>query len=266
MGNRRVHVVEQPFVGFDLSVEPHAVVQTRAHKRSVIPANVVGTQDGVEETHVAGVGDDARVQQLVVGQCSVSLNPHLLRGIARSRGAPRQFSDEPLIDGVLALKPFVNLLTVTRGLYAFEQRRDRFRLLNFRSDSLMVETIFFSVKTCLHVVDRSTVLNGDHASSREALAIANAVNFIENGHLGIAGAQKVGVERVHSTLVDGPSGGHEGLRGNLATEYPLAFFVGLGTTKDVDFNSFEVEEVDKEIESFRHVYMVGETAFAYSAV
>jgi hypothetical protein len=67
---------------------------------------------------------------------------------------------------------------------------------------------------------------------------------------------------VHSTLVDRPTGGHECLGRDLASEDPLAFFVGLGSTKDVDLNVFEVEEVDKKIEGFGHAYIVGETAIA----
>jgi hypothetical protein len=66
---------------------------------------------------------------------------------------------------------------------------------------------------------------------------------------------------VHSTLVDRPTSGHEGLGRDLASEDPLAFFVGLGSTKDIDFDGFEVEEVDEKIERFRHGYIVGETAF-----
>jgi hypothetical protein len=171
-----------------------------------------------------------------------------------------------LVDGVLALKPLVNLLTVTRGLDSFEQGRNRFRLLDVWSDSLMIETIFLNVETGLHVVDGPTVLNGDNSPSREAFAIANAVNFVQNRHPGITRAQKVGVKRVHSALVDGPPSGHQGLRGDLATEDSLTLFIGLGATKDVDLNSFKVEEVDEEIESFRHVYMVGETGIVNSLV
>ena len=66
---------------------------------------------------------------------------------------------------------------------------------------------------------------------------------------------------MHATLVDRPARGHQGLGGDLAPEDPLAFFVGLGSTKDIDFNGFEVEEVDEKIERFRHGYIVGETAF-----
>jgi len=47
----------------------------------------------------------------------------------------------------------------------------------------------------------------------------------------------------------------------LTAEDTLAFFVGLGSTKDVDLNVFEVEKVDEKIERFRHAYIVGETAF-----
>jgi hypothetical protein len=66
---------------------------------------------------------------------------------------------------------------------------------------------------------------------------------------------------VHAPLVDRTASGHEGLGGYLTAEDTLAFFVGLGSTKDVDLNVFEVEKVDEKIERFRHAYIVGETAF-----
>jgi hypothetical protein len=67
---------------------------------------------------------------------------------------------------------------------------------------------------------------------------------------------------VHAPLVDRAASGHEGLGGYLTAEDSLTFFVGLGSTKDVDLNVFEVEEVDKKIEGFGHAYIVGETAIA----
>ena len=71
---------------------------------------------------------------------------------------------------------------------------------------------------------------------------------------------------MHATLVDRAARGHQGLGGDLAPEDPLAFFVGLGSSKDIDLDSFEVEELDKKVERFRHGYIVGETAFRYGPV
>jgi hypothetical protein len=45
----------------------------------------------------------------------------------------------------------------------------------------------------LQVEDGLAVLNGDDAASREALAIADAVDVVQNGRSGVAWTQEVGV-------------------------------------------------------------------------
>jgi len=260
VGDWRIHVVEQPLVGLDLTVKPHAVVQAGPHKCPVVPSNVVWSQDGVKETHVTRVGHDASVKKLVVSEGSVGLNPHLLGGFTRSGWTPGEFADETLIDGVLALEPLVDVLTIARRFDALEQRRDCFGLLNIRCGDLMVEAVFFGVEAGLHVVDGSAVLNRHNPAGGEALPVSNPVYFVENWHLGVTGPKKVRVERVHPTLVDRASGSHQGLGGDLASKDPLAFFIGLGAAEDIYLDRFEVEQMDKKIERFRHGYIVGETA------
>jgi len=65
-------------------------------------------QGRVEEAHVTGVGDHARVQQWIVGQLSVGLDPDLLARLFAASWTPRDFADEALVDGVLALGPFID--------------------------------------------------------------------------------------------------------------------------------------------------------------
>ncbi len=81
-GDRRVGVVEQPLVGPERPVEPHAVVEAGAHEVGVVPAHRVGLEDGVEQRHVRGVGGHAGVQQRVVGQLAVGPDPQPLVGLA----------------------------------------------------------------------------------------------------------------------------------------------------------------------------------------
>ena len=83
VGVRAVHVVEQPVVGPEGPVEPHAVVQAGAHELGVVPAHLVGGEHGVEQRHVRGVGGDAGVQQGSSGSVAVGPDPHPLDGLAR---------------------------------------------------------------------------------------------------------------------------------------------------------------------------------------
>jgi hypothetical protein len=49
------------------------------------------------------------------------------------------------------------------------------------------------------------------------------------------------MERVHSSSLDGATGGHQGLGGNLTPEGALAGVIGVTSPKDIDLNGFEVE-------------------------
>ena len=99
---------------------------------------------------------------------------------------------------------------------------------DFGHGDLMGQALFGSMKAGLQVKNGLTVLNGDDAASREALAIADAVDVVQNGRSGVAWTQEIGMQRVHSaiTVVDSAGGGHEGLTGHLSTENALAIFLG----------------------------------------
>ena len=99
---------------------------------------------------------------------------------------------------------------------------------DFGHGDLMRQALFGSMKAGLQVKDGLAMLNGHDAASREALAIADAVDVIQNGRSGVAWTQEIGMQRVHSaiTVVDGAGGGHEGLTGYLSTENALAIFLG----------------------------------------
>ena len=88
---RRVLAVEQPFVGSEGPVEPHRVVEAGHEQVGGAPAAAVGEQRGVEQRHVAGVGEDARVEDRIVGQATVGAQPHTLvrrQGLAAVRRVP----------------------------------------------------------------------------------------------------------------------------------------------------------------------------------
>ena len=92
----------------------------------------------------------------------------------------------------------------------------------------MVRSGLVVVEARLQVEDRPTVLDRDDASGREAPAVADPVDLVQDRHRRIAGAQEVGVQRVHQAvaLVDRPCSRHERLPGDLSAEDPLAVLVG----------------------------------------
>ena len=67
-------------------------------------------------------------------------------------------------------------------------------LRHVRHRHLVVEARLVGVERHRHGEDRLPVLDRDHAPGGEALAVADAVDLVDDRHLGIAGQQEIGVQ------------------------------------------------------------------------
>ncbi len=209
-------------------------------------------EDGVEEGHVAGVGRNAGVQQVVLGvELAVGANPEPLDGLGGRLELPWEVADEALLDGMGALEPVLELLAPRRE--SLNQGGQRLGSRHLGHLELVLDAGFVYVEGAGHREDRTAVLNGHHPTGGEGATIADAVHLVEDGDVGISGAKEVGVQGVHEANVDRASRGHEGLGEHLTTEDPLALLVGLGTPEDVHLDWLEVEQVHEEVEVSTHV-------------
>jgi hypothetical protein len=118
----------------------------------------------------------------------------------------------------------------------------------------MVGTRFGDVEAGLQVEDRLAMLDRHHASCGEALAVADAVDLVQDRGGGVAWSEEVRVERVHETIrfVDRAGRRHERLAGDLAAEHSLPVLVGRAPTEDVHLDHLEVEQGDEVVESGAH--------------
>ncbi len=89
------------------------------------------------------------------------------------------------------------------------------------------------VEARLQVEDRLPVLDRDDASGGERLAVADAVDLVEDRRVRVAGTQEVRVERVDvarrpdlGIVLDSASCSDERLSGDLSSEHALALLVG----------------------------------------
>ncbi len=57
---------------------------------------------------------------------------------------------------------------------------------------------------------------------------------------------------MHPAVLDGATGGDQGLGGDLATEDALSLLVGLGAAEDVHLDLLEVEQADQLVEVVGH--------------
>ena len=119
-----------------------------------------------------------------------------------------------------------------------------------RHRDLVVEARLGDVEAGLQVEDRPAVLDRDDAAGGEAAPVADPVDLVEDRHGRVAGAQEVGVQRVHEAagIVDRAGRGDQRLAGDLAAEDPLAVLVGRAAAEDVDLDRLEVEQRHEVVE------------------
>ena len=72
--------------------------------------------------------------------------------------------------------------------------RERFRIGRLRHLESMLVSRLVALERRFEREDRAAVLDRDHAARGEAGAVARAVDLVKDRHLGIAGAQKIGVQ------------------------------------------------------------------------
>src|SRR5215470_12540154 len=90
-----------------------------------------------------------------------------------------------------------------------------------------------------------TVLDRHNAPRGEAAAVANAVDFVDNGDLGIAGQQEITMERMRrpvGDLVDCAAGSHQRLANDLAAENALPAHLRRAASKQIYLDRFEIED------------------------
>ena len=230
-------------------MEPHGVVEAGHLQPAVGPIEAMGEHRGVEQGHVTGVGDDAGVQRGVVGQSAVGAQPHRLlhRGNARARhGVALHVTN---VDGSGTLVPLAEQMLVR--CHARLEVGQRVRRRDVGHVDLVRQALLGGVEAGLQVEDGLTVLDGHDATRGEALAVADAVDVVEDRGHRIAGTQEVGVQRVNPTVavIDGPRGRHQRLSGDLSAEDALTVLLGRSSAEDVDLDGLEIQQGDEVVQS-----------------
>ena len=232
-------------------MEPHHVVEARRHGHAIIPGHPVGEEDGVEQRHVRGVGDDAGVEEGVVGQPAIGSHPHALPGrtwperpvLGRRIDVARVDRPRPRVPVAEPLPPRGHPLGEGGQGLGLGHRRHR---------ELVVEARFPDVERRRQVEDGVTVLDGHDAPGREGAAVADTVDLVEDRDGGVARSEEVGVQRVDGARAHRPAGGDQGLLRDLAAEDALTLLVRAPTPEDVDLDRLEVEQIDEALERAGH--------------
>ena len=116
---------------------------------------------------------------------------------------------------------------------------------------LMVEAGLVVVERHRHREDRLAVLDRDHAPRREALAVADPVDVVDDRHLRIAAEQEIRVQRMRLPAFDGAACGDQRLGDDLAAEHALQSDLRAAPAKQVDLERFEIEQREQFLDGVR---------------
>jgi hypothetical protein len=87
------------------------------------------------------------------------------------------------------------------------------------------------------------MLDGDHPARGKAAAVARTVYFIKNGHLGIAGAQEIGVKGVAGAIrIHCARCSDKRLGDHLSAKDSLDPLWRRDTAKDIFLDLFQIEQ------------------------
>ena len=144
-------------------VEPHGVVEAGHHQAFIAPDPSVGAHCGVEQRHVARVGDDARVEHRIVREHAARVEPHLLERRARARFVGWREIDVAHVDGPRPAVPGPHLLGVGRHARGVKLGSDS-ASATLGIGGLKLEAVFGHLEAGLQVEDGLPVLDGDHVA------------------------------------------------------------------------------------------------------
>ena len=209
-------------------MEPHGVVEARTLEVLLHERNAVRQRRGVEQGQVRRVGQHTLVQTRIVGQIPDRAKPDVLEGLALDRIELVDRVDRARFDRAFPKEDVPPTLgdPIDDSLAKLDLVREPLGTGHVGHLDLVVESLLGDLETHRHVEDRASVLDRDDASRGEALAVADAIDFVEDRDLHVARAQEVAVQGMGAAILDGSRSCNERLSEDLAAEDALPALVG----------------------------------------
>ena len=126
--------------------------------------------------------------------------------------------------------------------------RQIFRRRHVRHFRLMLEARLVGMKRHQHGKDRMAVLARGDAPCGEALAVADAVDVVDDRNLGIARQQEIGVHGMRRSCLHRAHGGDQRLADHLAAEHALPADLRGAAAEQIHVERLEVEKIEQVLD------------------
>jgi hypothetical protein len=165
--------------------------------------------------------------------------------------------DRPQLDRPLALVIAAHRLGHQRPDFFLHLgfARQRFRFRHVRHLGLVREALLEQMERHRHGKDGVAVLDRHHAPRGKAAAVADAVDLVDDRHLGIAAEQKIRVQRMRRArrdVLDGAAGGDQRLADHLAAEHALPAVLRRAAAEQIELERLQVENFQQSFDGGRH--------------
>ena len=220
----------------------------------------MGLQGGKQEVEIRGVGQQVLVDPLIVGHLAVGLEPDVAQGLVHIGTYGVDQGHRADLDGLLAQ----DLVPQSRRdllLVGTHQLQLALELLGGqdprRHGNLVLETLGLHLEGGIEVEDGLAALDGLDPAGGDGLAVADVLHVIDDGAIGIAGTQEIGVETVHLAIAGHRLlGGRQGLPHHLPAKHgPQAEILALAP-KQALLDFFERQQCQQLIQYLAHWFLL----------
>ena len=178
-------------------------------------------QGSPEELEIRCVSEQATVKHGIVWQMPLGPEPALLVGrpLLGLQGVDRVHRAD--LDRAVPGQNRAHLLGYLgcQQFAPFLFRAKCFRVRRIRHDQLMLESFLGYLERHGTGQDFLAVLAGNHPTYRETATITDPLDLVVDGHVLIAGAQKVGMKGVAKATFNSSAGRHQRLTKNLPAKH-----------------------------------------------
>jgi hypothetical protein len=231
------------------------MVEARSLEAALEKRAPMRDEGGIEKREVRRIGEHAAVQDRVVRKRRRGAHPQIEHGLARRMREVALIFDGVQLDRALALEIPAHRIRHRRhdAVLDFRFARQLLGVWHLGHREAVGKPLLLHVEGDRHGEDRMPVLDRPYAARREAPAVAQLLDLVDDGNSGIAGQDEIGMQRMRHAPLDGAASRDEGLADDLPAEDALPPHLRASASKQVDLEGLEIKDADEIANGIAHL-------------